>query len=92
MPFDSQIDITIIKRYTYVQKQVLCYIFQAEDNELENRLAYELTERQKIIIEDIRLHIQEFIAQKQGQGQDLRNDEKEEAEELDKEIKWIGEI
>ena len=53
-PFDSWMDITTIKSYTQVWKQVLCYVFQAEDEEVEKRLAYKLRGRQQIAIQEVR--------------------------------------
>jgi hypothetical protein len=47
-PFDSWMDITTIQRYTQVWKQALCYVFQAEDKDIEKRLAYKLQGRQQI--------------------------------------------
>lgn len=46
MPFDSWMDITTVKAYTEVGKQLLCYIFRSKDIEPDKRPAYELTERQ----------------------------------------------
>ena len=49
-PFDSWMDIDTVKRYTRVWKQLLCYIFRAEDEEVDKRPAYKLTGRQQIAI------------------------------------------
>ena len=45
MPFDSWMDITTVKVYTEVYKQLLHYIFRSKDIEPEKRPGYELTER-----------------------------------------------
>src|SRR5438045_882080 len=39
-PFDSWMDITTIKNYTRIWRQLLCYIFRAEEAERERRPAY----------------------------------------------------
>lgn len=46
MPFNSWMDITTVKAYTEVGKQLLRYIFRSKDIEPDKRLAYELIERQ----------------------------------------------
>ena len=43
-------DITTVKSYTYVWKQLLCYMFQAEDEDIDKRLAYRLRGQQQIAI------------------------------------------
>ncbi|KFY68109.1 hypothetical protein V496_01286 [Pseudogymnoascus sp. VKM F-4515 (FW-2607)] len=48
MPFDSWMDITTVRSYTQIWRQLLCYVFRAEGEKPEDRLAYKLTERQKI--------------------------------------------
>ncbi len=45
MPFNSWIDITTVKAYIEVYKQLLYYIFWSKDIEPEKRLGYELIER-----------------------------------------------
>ena len=45
MPFDSWMDITTVKAYTEVCKQLMRYIFRSRAVEREKRPAYELTER-----------------------------------------------
>ncbi|TVY57500.1 hypothetical protein LSUE1_G009966 [Lachnellula suecica] len=45
IPFDSWMDITIIKAYTKVYKQLLHYIFRSKDIEPEKRPGYKLTKR-----------------------------------------------
>ena len=92
MPFDSWIDITTVMRYTEVCKQLLRYIFQSKDIKPEKRLAYELTERQQIYIEDVWTSIKEFIQQKEEQGGALGSRAEDKAGESDEEIKQIGRI
>lgn len=46
MPFDSWMDITTVKAYTEVYKQLLRYIFRSKGVKPEKRPGYELTERQ----------------------------------------------
>jgi hypothetical protein len=46
MPFNSWIDITTVKAYIEVYKQLLRYIFRFKDIKLEKRPGYELIERQ----------------------------------------------
>ncbi|KFZ18145.1 hypothetical protein V501_01347, partial [Pseudogymnoascus sp. VKM F-4519 (FW-2642)] len=48
MPFDSWMDITTVRSYTQIWRQLLCYVFRAEGEKPEDRPAYKLTERQKI--------------------------------------------
>ena len=43
MPFDSWMDITTIERYVEVWKQLLLFVFRAEDDGREFRLPYVLT-------------------------------------------------
>ncbi len=50
MLFNSWIDITTVKAYTEVYKQLLRYIFRSRDIEPEKRPGYKLTERQQIAI------------------------------------------
>jgi hypothetical protein len=45
MPFDSWMEESTVKRYTEVCKQVMLYIFRAEEDEPDKRPPYELTER-----------------------------------------------
>jgi hypothetical protein len=61
MPFDSWIDITTIMRYTEVCRQLVCYIFRSRDIEPEKRPAYELTERQKMAVDDVWTNVEEFV-------------------------------
>ena len=61
IPFDSWIDITIVKAYTEVYKQLLHYIFRSKDIEPEKRPGYKLTERQQMAIQDVWTNIEEFV-------------------------------
>jgi hypothetical protein len=61
MPFDSWIDITTVKAYTEVYKQLLHYIFRSKDIEPEKRPGYELIERQQMAIQDVWTNIKEFV-------------------------------
>jgi DNA-binding PadR family transcriptional regulator len=54
-------DITTVQRYTEVCKQVLLFIFRAEEDEPDTRPLYELTERQQASIEEIREAIRRFL-------------------------------
>jgi RecQ family ATP-dependent DNA helicase len=91
MPFDSWIDITTVKAYTEVCKQLLRYIFRSKDIEPEKRPAYELTERQKMAIDDVWANIEEFVWWKEEQGGSGSGAEEEEGE-LDEGIEWMGRI
>jgi len=87
-PFDSWMDITTVKSYTHVWKQVLCYVFRAEDEEVKKRPAYRLRGRQSIAIQQVRAIIQEFQEWMQDQAiNDADNDD-----ESDREIEFIGRI
>ncbi len=46
IPFNSWMDITTVKTYTEVYKQLLRYIFRSKDIEPEKRPGYKLIERQ----------------------------------------------
>jgi hypothetical protein len=61
MPFDSWMDITTIKAYIEVYKQLLRYIFQSKDIEPKKRPGFKLTERQQMAIDDVWTNIKEFI-------------------------------
>ena len=43
MPYDSWIDITTVRSYTQVWRQILCYIFRVEDEHPTDRPVYKLT-------------------------------------------------
>ena len=48
--FDSWMSVNTVRDYTWVWKQLLCYIFRAEDEESRKRLAYKLNGKQQIAI------------------------------------------
>jgi hypothetical protein len=54
-------DITIIKVYTEVGKQLMNYIFRSKDIKTDKRLAYELMERQQMCIKDVWTSIKELV-------------------------------
>jgi hypothetical protein len=60
MPYDSWMDTTTVRLYTQVWRQILCYIFRAEDEEPADRPAYKLTQRQEVGIQVLRENIREF--------------------------------
>jgi len=91
MPFDSWMDITTVKAYTEVYKQLLRYIFRSKGVEPEKRPGYELTERQQMCIEDVWTNVEEFVWWKEEQG-DLGSGEEEAEGESDEEIEWMGRI
>jgi hypothetical protein len=80
-------DITTIQRYTQVWKQVLCYVFRAEDEDVEKQPAYKLQGRQQIAIQQVQAIIQEFQEWKQDQPNNANEDD-----ELDEEIEFMGQI
>jgi hypothetical protein len=82
-------DITTVKAYTEVCKQLLRYIFRSKDLEPGKRPAYELTERQQMAVDDVWANIEEFVWWTEEQGEEGRG---EEGEESDEEIEWIGRI
>jgi hypothetical protein len=86
MPFDSWMDTTTVLQYVEVWKQLLCYIFRAKAEDEEKHPGYELTERQRICIDDVRTAIREFGEWKDEQGRE------EEERESDDEIDWMGQV
>jgi hypothetical protein len=91
IPFDSWIDITTVKAYTEVYKQLLHYIFRFKDIKPKKRPGYKLTERQQMAINDVWTNIKEFIWWKEEQG-GLGSGPEEEEGESDEEIEWMGRI
>ncbi|KFY65884.1 hypothetical protein V496_02277 [Pseudogymnoascus sp. VKM F-4515 (FW-2607)] len=67
MPFDSWMDITTVRSYTQIWRQLLCYVFRAEGEEPEDRPAYKLTERQKISMCGLQAIVEEFQGWKNEQ-------------------------
>ncbi|KFY83127.1 hypothetical protein V500_10159, partial [Pseudogymnoascus sp. VKM F-4518 (FW-2643)] len=86
MPFDSWMDITTVRSYTHVWRQILCYIVRAEEEEPIHRPAYKLTPRQEISIQILRESIREFQAWKHAE--DAERDGSNGEEEEDKEGEW----
>ena len=86
MPFDSWMGINTVRKYTHVWRQVLCYIFRAEDAEPEKRPAYKLTRWQQTTIASVRSIIQEFQEWKEDQPKD------DDEGESDEEIEFMGRI
>ena len=84
-------DITTVKAYTEVYKQLLRYIFRSKDIKPEKRPGYELTERQQMCIKDVWTSIEEFVWWKEEQGGGLGR-RAEEGGESDEEIEWMGRI
>ena len=68
MPFDSWMDITTVRSYTQIWRQLLCYVFRAEGEKPEDRPAYKLTERQKISVRGLQAIVQEFQGWKNEQS------------------------
>lgn len=60
MPFDSWMDITTIERYVEVRKQLLLFVFRAEDDEAEFQRPYVLTEAQQSAMQTVRDKIGAF--------------------------------
>jgi RecQ family ATP-dependent DNA helicase len=92
MPFDSWMDITTVRSYTQVWRQILGYIFRAEDTEPEDRPAYQLTSSQAINIQGVRGEIRKFREWKdengkqRGSGNEETGEGEEEECESDEEI------
>ena len=90
MLFNSWIDITTVKTYIEVGKQLMCYIFWSKDIEPDKRLVYESTERQQMYIEDVQTSIEELVEWKEEQVGDLGSmGEGDEEGESDEEIEWM---
>ena len=78
MPFDSWIDITTVCSYMQIWQQLLCYVFCAEGEKPKDRLAYKLTEQQKISMRRLQDVVEEFqdwkneqlsvVSSKEGKG------------------------
>jgi hypothetical protein len=71
MPFDSWMDMTTIERYVEVWKQLLLFVFRAEDDEPEFRPPYVLTEAQQSAMQIVREKIgafQEWKQEQEGSG------------------------
>ena len=96
MPFSGWMETNTVKRYTEVCKQVLCYIFRAEEDEPDKRPPYELTERQQSSIDVIRDAIRGLLQWKADQGpardEEAREGEERGEEESDEEIELMSQI
>jgi hypothetical protein len=88
IPFDSWMDITTVKAYIEVCKQLLRYISRSKHLEPEKRPAHELTERQQMAVDDVWTNIEEFVWWKEEHGEEGRVEEGE----SDEEIEWMGRI
>jgi len=73
-------DITTVKAYTEVCRQLLCYIFRSKDVEPGKWPVYKLTGRQQMCIEDVWTNIEEFVWWKEEQG-DVESGEEGEGDE-----------
>ena len=67
MPFDSWIGITTIERYVEVWKQLLLFVFRAEEVREDERPPYELTEDQQTAMQVVRDRIDGFRQWKEEQ-------------------------
>ncbi|KFZ17941.1 hypothetical protein V501_01471, partial [Pseudogymnoascus sp. VKM F-4519 (FW-2642)] len=79
-------DITTVRSYTHVWRQILCYIVRAEEEDPINRPAYKLTPRQEISIQILRESIRKFQAWKHAE--DAERDGSNGKEEEDNEGEW----
>jgi hypothetical protein len=86
VPLESWMDNTTVRLYTNVWRQLLCYIFRAEQAEPEKRPGYKLTIRQRIATDDLQAIIQEFMEWKD------EHQFEPEADETDAEIEFMGRI
>lgn len=55
--FESWIGINTVQNYTQVWRQLLCYIFCTEDEDIEKQPVYKITGRQKIAITEVQSSI-----------------------------------
>jgi len=97
VPFDNWMDITTIQRYTEVCKQVLCFIFRAEQQEPKQRPPYELTEKQQMAVEYTQNSIEELLQWKEAQEPSSDEDENgiqdhDNEDESDTEIEFMATI
>ena len=67
MPFDSWMDITTIERYVEVWKQLLLFVFRAEEVNEDERPPYVLTEEQQTAMQVVRDRIDGFQQWKEEQ-------------------------
>jgi hypothetical protein len=67
MPFDSWMDITTIERYVEVWKQLLLFVFRAEEVDIDERPPYVLTEEQQTAMQVVQDRIDGFQQWKEEQ-------------------------
>jgi superfamily II DNA helicase RecQ len=100
MPYDSWMDITTVRSYTRVWRQILCYIIRAEDTDPTERPIYQLTAWQENSIRVLRETIREFQVWKDSQASqsDQQSEEEREGEgqaeleESDEEIERMKKV
>ena len=99
MPFDSLMDITTVRSYTQIWRQLLCYVFRAEGEKPDDWPAYKLTERQKIILGGLQAVVHEFQGWKNEHSSVVSGVESEgavtdqgEEGESEEEIAFMGRI
>ena len=83
MPFDSWMDITTIERYVEVWKQLLLFVFRAEDDEPKFRPPYVLTEAQQSAMQTVRDKIGAFQEWKEEQAKSAEGEDHDEDEGFD---------
>src|SRR3984885_10677206 len=85
MPYDSWMDITTVRSYTRVWRQILCYIIRAEDTDPTERPVYKFTTWQEESIRALRESIREFQVWKNAQANESDQQSQEDEEEEDRE-------
>ncbi len=75
MPFDSWMDITTVERYVEVWRQLLLFVFRAEEDDVDKRPPYVLTSTQQIAMQAVRDKIQAFQEWKQEQQKSTEDDD-----------------
>ncbi|KFY65432.1 hypothetical protein V496_02556, partial [Pseudogymnoascus sp. VKM F-4515 (FW-2607)] len=83
MPFDSWMDITTIERYVEVWKQLLLFVFRAEDDEPEFRPPYVLTDAQQSAMQTVRDKIGAFQEWKEEKEKSAAGEDRDEDEGFD---------
>ncbi|KFZ04559.1 hypothetical protein V501_09136, partial [Pseudogymnoascus sp. VKM F-4519 (FW-2642)] len=83
MPFDSWMDITTIERYVEVWKQLLLFVFQAEEDEREFQPLYVLTEAQQSAMQTVRDKVGAFQEWKGEQDKNTAGENRDEDEGFD---------
>ncbi|OBT60052.1 hypothetical protein VE03_10517 [Pseudogymnoascus sp. 23342-1-I1] len=83
MPFDSWMDITTIERYVEVWKQLLLFVFRAEDDEPELRPPYVLAEAQQSAMQTVRDKIGAFQEWKEEKEKSATDEDRDEDEGFD---------